>query len=134
MFPRMSRSAGSGVLRAPMAIAALVFMSTALPAAIFAQGTGIITGQVLDNQTRAALGSVQVFMAGTQVGTLTDQAGRYRLVSVPAGTRNVRAVLIGYREVTQAVAVASGATVVANFALRESALELDALVVTGTPG
>src|SRR5687768_10044132 len=121
MFARMSRSAGSVVLRAAMAIAAFVFLSTAVPAAIFAQTTGVISGQVVDNQTRAGLASVQVFIVGTQIGTLTDQAGRYRLVSVPAGTRTVRAVLIGYREVTQTVAVASGATVVANFALRESA-------------
>ena len=113
-----------------------------LPLALFAifafvvpsVGAQQITGRVLDQQTGQPLAAVQVFVAGSGIGALSQQNGRYLLLEVPAGTQTITAQRIGYRTVTAQVTVAAGATVVQDFALSEEALGLDEIIVTGTPG
>jgi TonB-linked SusC/RagA family outer membrane protein len=102
--------------------------------ALAAQGTGTVTGQVVDASTGAPLTGVQMQVAGTNIGGLTDQSGRYLLTRVPAGEQTLRAVLIGYALATQSVAVTAGGTVNANFELRTSAVPLDAIVVSAATG
>ena len=93
-----------------------------------------ITGRVVNQQTGEPLAAVQVFIAGSGIGALTQQNGRYLLLNVPLGSHAVSAERIGYRAVTQQVAVAAGQTVVQDFSLSEQALGLDEIIVTGTPG
>ena len=93
-----------------------------------------LTGRVTDQQTGSPLAAVQVFIAGSGLGALTQQNGRYLLLNVPAGTHTLTAERIGYRSVTQQVTVGAGETVVQDFALSEEALGLDEIIVTGTPG
>jgi TonB-linked SusC/RagA family outer membrane protein len=93
------------------------------------QITGRVTGQ-----TGEPLAAVQVFIAGSGIGALSQQNGRYLLLNVPAGTHTLTAERIGYRSVTQQVTVTAGQTVVQDFRLTEEALGLDEIIVTGTPG
>src|SRR5688500_11680656 len=93
-----------------------------------------ITGRVLNGATNEPLTAVQVFIAGSGIGALTQQNGRYLLLNVPAGTHAVTAERIGYQSVTQQVTVTAGQTVVQDFRLNEQALGLDEIIVTGTPG
>ena len=97
-------------------------------------GAQQITGRVLDQQTGAPLAAVQVFVAGSGIGALSQQNGRYLLLNVPAGPHTLTAQRIGYRQATAEVTVAAGETVVRDFALSEEALGLDEIIVTGTPG
>lgn len=60
--------------------------------------------------------------------------GRYLIVRVPPGTYEVRAEIIGFTTATRSVAVVAGQTVVVDFQLRETAIALDEIVVTGTAG
>jgi TonB-linked SusC/RagA family outer membrane protein len=99
-----------------------------------AQATGTIQGMVMDAQARRPLSGVQVSIPNTRHGTLTNSQGRYQLVNVPAGTHTVRAQFIGFSPGTQAVTVAEGATVTANFALETTAVALQEVVVTGVSG
>ena len=73
-----------------------------------------ITGSVRDEATGAPLEAVQVFIAGTGAGILTQASGQYLLLNVPVGTHTVTAQLLGYREVSVVVTVAAGETVVQN--------------------
>ncbi len=114
-------------------------MALALAAAAFvsplsAQDTGTITGSVLDESGGQLLGSVQVYLNDTGLGTLTNQAGRFIILNVPAGTYTMTAERIGFATQTAEVTVTAGATVEQNFALFAEALGLDAIVVTGTAG
>jgi TonB-dependent starch-binding outer membrane protein SusC len=102
------------------------------PAIVQAQETGTITGQVVDGATNQPLAGVQMFVAGTTLGSITNQEGRYIIQRVPAGEREVRATLIGYSVERRTVSIAPGETAVADFALRESAIELEGVVVTTT--
>ncbi|MDX2192998.1 MAG: carboxypeptidase-like regulatory domain-containing protein [Gemmatimonadales bacterium] len=53
-------------------------------------GTGTLTGTVFDSLvTGAPLADAEVWVAGTELTSRTDKAGRFRLVGVPAGKRTV---------------------------------------------
>jgi TonB-linked SusC/RagA family outer membrane protein len=105
-----------------------------LPGLLQAQGGGTITGQVTATGTQEPLTNVQVFVVGTQRGGLTDQRGRYLISNVPAGAQMVTATLIGYAQVSQAVTVAAGGTVTADFELKQTAVELGGIVVNAVTG
>lgn len=100
----------------------------------FAQETGTVTGRVVAARTGVPLGSVQIYLVGTAVGTLSADNGRYILLNVTPGTYQLRAERIGYRTVTQEVTVRAGQSEVMNFGLEEEVLGLDEIVVTGEAG
>ncbi|MEJ2206113.1 MAG: SusC/RagA family TonB-linked outer membrane protein [Gemmatimonadota bacterium] len=95
---------------------------------------GTITGVVRDATSGAPLPSVQVFVEGANIGSLTQANGRYLLQSVPDGTHTITAQRIGYRTESQEVTVQSGATLVVDFQILEQAISLNEIVVTGTAG
>src|SRR5688500_6178165 len=96
-------------------------------------GAQQVTGRVTNAQTGEPLGAVQVFIAGSGIGALSQQNGRYLLLNVPAGTHTISAERIGYRAVSQQVSVTTGQTAILDFAMAEEALGLDEIIVTGTP-
>lgn len=96
--------------------------------------TGSIQGQVADAATGRALPSAQVSVRGTGIGGLTNADGRFLLLNVPAGEQTLELLLLGYAPQQQTVVVRSGETIVTQFRLSASALELDEIIVTGTAG
>ncbi len=114
-----------------LAGAALFALLLAVPSQVAAQGNGTVVGTVTDAQSNRPLESVQVFIDGTGIGALTNASGRYLLLNVPAGTHPVSARLVGFREVTNNVTVSGGDRAVADFALAQTAIELNEIVVTG---
>lgn len=99
-----------------------------------AQAAGTVTGRVVDALDRRPVAAVQVFISSLDVGTLSQQNGTYLLLNVPAGTYTLSAQRIGYQTVTQEFMVAGGETVVRDFEVQIEALQLDEVIVTGTPG
>ncbi len=128
MGPNFVRGALRGAL--PALIALLFFGTTT---EVLAQ-TGTLRGQVTDAVTMRPLSGAQVSVPGTGRGALANSSGQFLIVNVPAGTRTVRVEIIGYGTQEQEVDVTAGQVVQVNFQLSQSALELDAIVVTGTPG
>ncbi|MBI4537912.1 MAG: SusC/RagA family TonB-linked outer membrane protein [Gemmatimonadetes bacterium] len=96
--------------------------------------TGTVTGRVVDGITLQPLSAVQVYISRLDMGSLTGANGRFILLNVPAGTHELRFERIGYRSVVQEVVVRDGQTTEVSVALREEALALDEIVVTGTAG
>ena len=97
-------------------------------------GAQQVTGRVMDDRTGQPIAAVQVFIADTGIGALTQQNGRYLLLNVPAGTHTLSVQRIGFGTQTQEITVAAGETVVLDFQLREQALAMDEIVITGVPG
>ncbi len=95
---------------------------------------GTITGRVTDAGSGLPVASAQVFIGGLDLGVLTQANGGFSLENVMAGTHTVTVQRLGYREVTAPVEVGAGQTVVQDFDLSEAALQLDEVIVTGTPG
>jgi TonB-linked SusC/RagA family outer membrane protein len=102
-----------------------------LPATAMAQQTGTVTGRVT-NAGGLPLSATRVQVVGTTVGTMTDEAGNYRLAGVAAGSQQLRAIRLGYSAGAQTVMVIAGGTATANFTLSETATTLDEVVVTAT--
>ncbi|HEU4455413.1 MAG TPA: SusC/RagA family TonB-linked outer membrane protein [Longimicrobium sp.] len=104
------------------------------PAPGAAQDAGTIQGRVTDAATQRPLTGARVSVAGLQRSTVSGPDGRYTLPGIPAGTRSVRAEMLGYARAEQTLAVPAGGTATADLGLRTSAISLDALVATGTVG
>jgi TonB-linked SusC/RagA family outer membrane protein len=114
---------------ATTALSAWLFIGAA---PLFAQGA--VTGTVTDSESLSPVAGAQVFVAGTAVGTLSGAQGTYRLEGVPAGQQTITVRLIGYRELSQDVTVQSGQVATADFAVTQTALRLQDIVVTGVVG
>jgi TonB-linked SusC/RagA family outer membrane protein len=113
---------------------ATLFVFALLPGALAAQGSGTITGRVVDRASQLPVQGAQVIVVGTQRGTQTDQEGRYTISGLPAGTYEIRARRVGYSATTQRVTVAGGETATAEFALATSATRLEEVVVNAVTG
>jgi TonB-dependent starch-binding outer membrane protein SusC len=101
-------------------------------ASAIAQSTGTIQGTVTIEGSARPLGSVQVTIARSPLGTQTDDAGAYRLTNVPTGMHEVRFQRIGYAPVVRQVTVDAGAVAALDVALRDAPVSLDQIVVTAT--
>ncbi|HEX7118519.1 MAG TPA: SusC/RagA family TonB-linked outer membrane protein [Longimicrobiales bacterium] len=95
-----------------------------------AQGTGTVTGTVVDAATGRPLAGVQVHIPATNQGALSNPQGRFLLLNVPAGERVVRVQSLGYATAEQTVVVPAGGTATVNFELAQEAIALDEVVVT----
>ncbi len=95
--------------------------------------TGTISGRVA-TEAGTPLDGAQVYLVGTAIGTRTSANGRYTIVNVAPAQYRVRAQMIGFRPVEQPVTVAAGQTATLDYTLKQQAVSLDALVVTGTAG
>ncbi|HKJ92371.1 MAG TPA: TonB-dependent receptor, partial [Longimicrobiales bacterium] len=92
--------------------------------------TGVISGRVVDVDSRAPLAGVSVRVSGTDLGAWTDSAGAFRIGAVPVGSRSVEYRLLGYGPLVQAdVVVRTGRPAVLEAELRVRAIELEAVVV-----
>lgn len=80
-----------------------------------ADGTGRITGRVLDSSTQAPVIGATVTVEGTQLRAQTGSDGAYTIANVPAGVYVVRVAKTGASTVLQRVAVTAGQTVTADF-------------------
>jgi TonB-linked SusC/RagA family outer membrane protein len=112
----------------------LVLAASMLLAPGLVAQTGSVAGRVLDAQSGQVVPAAQVFIADLDIGVLTQQNGSYILLNVPAGPREVTVQRIGYRQVAQSVTVVAGETAVLDFRITEQALQLDEIIITGTPG
>src|SRR5688572_23809687 len=112
--------------RFPVSVVTSVLVAFTIAPSLAAQTTGVIEGRVVTAVTSRPLAEVQVSVTGTTLGARTNEDGRFRIPSVPAGTYRVRAQRIGYNSATSSVTVLSGQTATSDFGLREAALSLEA--------
>jgi TonB-linked SusC/RagA family outer membrane protein len=131
MDPRRQHLSRSRTLRVTLAALAVTLLAMS---DVAAQQTGNIGGRVVDGQSGLPISSAQVYIPTLDIGVLTQQNGRYLLLNVPAGTHSVRFERIGYRAMTAEVQVTPGGTAQQDFTVSEDALQLDEIIVTGTPG
>ena len=101
-----------------------------MPLAAGAQASGSITGTVTSSNLRPLAGA-QVYIPGSGLGGLTNAQGRFLIPNAPVGQRLVRVEMLGYLAASQTVAVQPGAALSLTFALEQTALAINEIVVTG---
>ena len=126
----------SNTLRLPSTARLLLLFAFLWPAAPFGAGdlaaqTGMVGGTVLDGNTMEPLAGAQVVVEGTELGSLTNQSGRFLIRGVSGTEVTLRVVMMGYG--TETVQAQVGTTDL-RIILGQAALELEELVVTGTAG
>ncbi|MDM7925103.1 MAG: TonB-dependent receptor [bacterium] len=97
---------------------------------LFAGTTGKIAGRVIDQKSGTPLPGVNVLVAGTALGGVTDLDGTYTILEVPPGTHSVQLSMLGYARVTvQSVRVLIDQTAHVDVRLAEEVLQGEAVVV-----
>lgn len=59
--------------------------------------TFVIKGQVIDAQTTNVLANAEVTVVGKDISAMTDQEGKFKLNTLPAGTYTLKVTLEGYQ-------------------------------------
>jgi hypothetical protein len=67
---------------------------------LHAQQTGSITGTVVDKNSQLPLPSATVQVEGTNLATVADSVGKFRLAKIPAKTHNIIISKVGYKPFT----------------------------------
>lgn len=94
--------------------------------------TGIIKGQIVDQQSELPLSRVTIALLGqeTPKGVISDKNGYYLLENVPLGRQTIRISYLGYETITSPnIIVSAGKDAVADFRLIESFGVLDEVVI-----
>src|SRR6185312_931749 len=122
------------VARLPVAFAAVAVTLCGSAATAGAQGvaTGTIKGTVLESPTQRPLADAQVIVQGIRRGGAASTEGTFTITGVNAGSVTLLARRVGYTAQTQTVTVTAGQTTTVVFHMRQAALSLDQVVVTGT--
>ena len=96
----------------------VLLLLLALPGVALAQGTGTLSGRVLDGSSQEGLPGANVIVEGTQLGAATDIDGNYRIIGVPVGSYTVTASYAGYTpETIEEVSINNGYTRELSFTL-----------------
>jgi TonB-linked SusC/RagA family outer membrane protein len=113
-------------------VLATLLVALMAPAGIAqAQATGTIRGTVTDSTNRRGVPGVQVTIAGTTRGAVSNDNGVYTLTAVPAGAVTIRAQRLGYSSQSRTVTVEAGTAVTADFELHPVATVLSTVVSVG---
>ncbi|HJP86985.1 MAG TPA: SusC/RagA family TonB-linked outer membrane protein [Gemmatimonadaceae bacterium] len=112
------------------AVTVALIAVSAIPAR--SQGSGTITGVVMDASARVPIPQAQIQIVGTTRGVVAGDDGRFRIAGLRPGTYQIRALRLGYQGASQTVTVTDGGTADLSFALNQAAISLQEVVTTAT--
>ena len=95
------------------------------------QGTGTITGRVLDAATGKYLEGADLTVTGTNLHTTSERGGAFALTGVPAGDQQVAATYPGLNPLTVAVPVTAGSAAAVDVNFNADVVKLEAFHVAG---
>ncbi len=95
----------------------------------FAQ-TASVKGQI-SHATGIGADNVSVVLKGTQIGTITDEAGNYEIKNIKPGTYVLRVTLVGFAAKEKVVTLAAGSEIVENFEMTSSSELLEDVTIEG---
>jgi len=95
----------------------------------FAQGTGAISGVVLDGSGKYLEGA-EVSIVGTALTAVTEREGVFRLAGVAPGAQTVRVAYPGMAAASQAVSITAGQTATVRVQLKSDTIVLEAFTVS----
>jgi outer membrane receptor protein involved in Fe transport len=111
----------------------LLVFCCAAPAVAQTPPAAAVTGRVLDATTNAPVVGAFVAVEGTTLGVVTDTAGRFLLLRVPAGPQALRAERIGYATTRVSVVVPGTGMLTQEIRVGVSALQVPGIIVTADP-
>lgn len=98
------------------------------------QQTQTIRGTIIDKQSKSPLEGVLVVLVdstGTEIATLTDPYGEYRLDNVPLGRRTIKFTYEGFEDATASnILVQQGKESIASVELEEAVTKLEDVIIS----
>ena len=108
-----------------------VFCLSMLPLQAQTKTDSHIHGHVLDAKTGEHLPYVNIYIKGTNIGTVTNESGHYHIENLPIGTHTVVASCMGYKTVEKTATIKSHKTnVQLHFEIEENAMMIKDVVVS----
>jgi outer membrane receptor protein involved in Fe transport len=108
----------------------ILILSVILSAKAFSQ-TGKIAGKVVDAGSKEPVIGANIILVNTTIGAATDLDGNYTILDVAPGVYTVRVSSVGYQTIDlQNVRVSIDFTTREEFSLKESAVQVEAVVIT----
>ncbi len=89
----------------------------------------VIEGRIISGETGEPLERVHVFLSGTTRGTITNEAGRFRLARVSPGAYRLAISRIGYARTSLDILVREGETITVDRRLQPVVYEMDPVYV-----
>lgn len=122
----------TGIKRAAWVAGLIIYGWFAVPSALAGQGgqTGTLSGQILDEVTRAPVEGARIVLEGLEREGISNRLGRFALSAVPAGMVRVRLERLGYAQSRGAVEIKAGEVTEALLYMSTEAVPLDGIVVT----
>ena len=90
-----------------------------------------VEGVILDLNTSEKLIGANIMLEGTNLGTASDENGRYTISNIPIGNYNIRVMFIGYEDYVKNIKIKSDEVYLINIDLKPSAIEIQETKVTG---
>ena len=106
-------------------------LAVALSAARSLGAQGTITGRIT-SEVNQPIADARVLVIGSTVSAVTGEDGKYTLKGIANGSVEIQALRVGFRSEKKTVVVASGASVTADFVLKQAIAQLDEVVTTAT--
>ena len=100
---------------------------------LFSGTTGKVSGVVSSSETKAPLIGVNVVLANTSLGTVTDSLGTFALLNIPPGDYSIQASMIGYADFTlEDVIIRIDQTAIVEIFLTQRSIEMEKITVEAT--
>lgn len=120
------------LIRMSRRLVAVLGAGLSVSVASVAAAQGIVTGRIVAQGSSEPIPEARVIVLGTSLFTTSNADGRYTIRNVPAGSADLRVLRVGFAEQKRTVAVATGATVTADFSMLPVAIKLQEVVTTAT--
>ncbi len=95
-----------------------------------AQGTSATIAGTVTDENGEPLPTVNVFIATSMNGTVTDDQGRFRLTGIPLGALRLYVSMIGFESQSQDIFIREAKTYTFDFQLKEAVYEVGEITVT----
>ncbi len=113
-------------------ITLLTFASLAAAQTPPTSGAGTVRGRIMDPQSHAPVGQVEIVVVGTSSRGYSEDDGRFVLTGVPTGSFTISFARMGYAPLRRNVTLADGGDITLEIELTPNAVNLEG--VTVTPG
>ncbi|QEH43217.1 TonB-dependent receptor [Chitinophaga sp. XS-30] len=97
----------------------------------FGQGTGLVTGHVMDKNQQLSLPGATLKLKPGNHYTVSNQQGKFEFLGVPAGSYTLEITYIGYEKITQEVTVQAGKNTSVNLQLNAGGIAGKEVIVLG---
>jgi outer membrane receptor for ferrienterochelin and colicins len=94
--------------------------------------SAVISGRITESKNSRPIEWASVILEGTGYGSPTDEQGYYEIKNVPPGAYKIIITQLGYHPLVKTIEIKGDEIATFDFELKETPLQLEGVVVTGT--